>query len=74
MSRLHGRLRRLERALGDCPACAERGRAVLALGRDDPEPDAATRERCTFCGTAIEPLFVRLHFVPHLLRHGEEAA
>jgi hypothetical protein len=69
VSRLAGRLRRLEQRLGGCPGCATR-LALLELltpaGRSIPGHRDADLSPCPSCGQPRELIQLRLLFDPHL--------
>ncbi len=67
MSRLSGRIRRLEERYGDCPSC--RGRTTLLEmvtpdGRRSPRAKDADRSSCPDCGAPREVIEIVLAYDP----------
>jgi hypothetical protein len=64
VSRLAGRIARLERELGGCPVCAEQQPQIVLCGPTGNPPVAGVLA-CELCGEPVEQLVILLSWDPH---------
>jgi hypothetical protein len=72
VSRLHGRLRRLEQVAlkQGCPRCAAPPAVVDLVGPDSTPGDTSELTPCSVCGERPQQIGVRLAFDPACLTDG----